>query len=146
MPKLMKQINIISRCAGLFRSERLKDTDLSACHTSYLFTVCRNPGISQDKLAQAICINRSNVTRQLVYLEEHGYVERRQSENDKRMLLVYPTQRALDALPHLQEIVNEWNIYLTGELSEEELKMLSEMLDSLAERAKAYSGGKGSEK
>ncbi|MHB1367115.1 MAG: MarR family transcriptional regulator [Eubacteriales bacterium] len=34
----------------------------------------RNPRISQDKLAHLIYINKSIVTRQLITLEENGYI------------------------------------------------------------------------
>ncbi len=138
MPSLMKHINVIGRCGGMFRSERLKDTDLSSCHTSYILSICHAPGISQDQLARRICINRSNVTRQLTYLEEHGYVERRQSESDRRVLLVYPTQRALDILPTVKAVVREWNEFITEGFSADELEQLEDMLERIAQKARDY--------
>ena len=51
-------------------------------------------GISQEKLAKMIYINKSNVTRNLAVLEKNGYIERRPAENDKRVMLVFPTQKA----------------------------------------------------
>ncbi len=138
MPTLMRQINIISRCSGMFRSERLKGTELSGCHTAYILAVCHNPGISQDQLARHICINRSNVTRQLAYLEEHGFVERRQSETDRRVLLVYPTERAEAILPTVLAVVHEWSDYITAGFSDDELDQLDGMLERIAERAKNY--------
>ena len=80
MPSLMRYINVISRCGAAWRGDKLAGTDIGAPHTSYILTVCRHPGISQDKLAKHIYINKSNVTRNLAYLESCGYVERRQSE------------------------------------------------------------------
>ena len=97
----------------MYRAEQLKGTDLGPIHHSYILTVCNNPGISQDGLAKSICINRSNVTRQLTYLEEKGYVERKVSENDRRVLLVYPTQKAIDSLPEIRKMLRTWNEYLT---------------------------------
>ena len=138
MPTLMRQINIISRCAATYRSEQLKDTELTGIHTAYILTVCRKPGISQDGLAKDICINRSNVTRQLAYLEEHGFVERKQSENDRRVTLVYPTEKAVDILPRVREVVRKWNEYLTEQFSEDELDQLQGMVERLAERAREY--------
>ncbi len=138
MPTLMRQINVISRCGGMFRSDRLKGTDLSGCHTAYILAVCRHPGISQDGLAQHICINRSNVTRQLAYLEEHGFVERRQSESDRRVLLVYPTERAREILPTVLEAVREWNDYITEGFSADELDQLCGMMERIAERARNH--------
>ncbi len=138
MPTLMRQINVISRCSGMFRSERLKGTELNGCHTPYILAVCRHPGISQDQLARHICINRSNVTRQLAYLEEHGFVERRQSETDRRVLLVFPTEKAEAILPAVLDIVHEWSDYITAGFSDDELDQLCGMMDRIAERAREY--------
>ena len=123
----------------MYRAEQLKDTDLGPIHHSYIPTVCNKPGISQDGLAKSICINRSNVTRQLTYLEEKGYVERKVSENDRRVLLVYPTQKSFDILPRIREMLKKWNDYITADFSDEELEQLAEMLGRIAERARNYS-------
>ena len=139
MPKFMKNINIIGRCAGMFRSDKLKDTGLGACHHSYILAVCRNPGISQDELAREICINKSNVTRHLAALEESGYVERKPSEQDKRVTLVFPTEKALDILPTVRSVIREWNEYLTEGMDEEELERFALTLSRIAERARQYS-------
>ncbi len=143
MPTLMRQINIIGRSAGMYRTELLKDTDLNAGHTSYILSLCRHSeGISQEDLARHLCINRSNVTRQLAYLEEHGYIERRPCETDRRVMLVYPTDKAFDILPRVQRIVKEWNDYLTDGFSNDELNLLDRMIERLCKRARDYSIGK----
>ena len=138
MPTIMRQINIISRCAGLYRTDKLRGAELGACHHSYVLAICRTPGISQEELSRHICINKSGVTRHLSYLEEHGYVVRRQSETDRRVTLVYPTEKMQEMLPRVKEIVNEWNTYLTADLNEEELSMFRSVLDHIAQRAKKY--------
>lgn len=139
MPSLMRYINVVSRCGAAWRGDKLRDTDIGAPHTSYILAVCRHPGISQEKLAKKIYINKSNVTRKLAYLEAHGYVERRQSEADRRIVEVYPTQKALDILPVVQGIMSEWNGYLTEDFTEEEMEMFMSMLSRIAARAADYS-------
>ena len=129
----------------MYREKMFKDIDLGACHAHYILAICKNPGISQDKLAQNICINRSNVTRQLSYLEDHGYVERRQSEEDRRVLMVYPTDKAFEILPFVREVTGEWNAYITDGFSADELDQLNDMLTRLAQRAREYAEGKGSD-
>lgn len=138
MPSLMRQINIVSRCNTIFRSDKLRDTDLGENQSSYIICVCRNPGISQDGLARRLFINKSNITRNLASLEAHGYVTRRQSETDRRVTLVYPTEKALAALPQIRAVMREWNAYLAEGMSEEELAQFRAMLGRIAERAAAY--------
>jgi hypothetical protein len=139
MPTIMRQINLISRCEGLYRTDRLRGAELGACHHSYVLVICRNPGISQEELARHICINKSGVTRHLAYLEEHGYVSRIHSEADKRVTLVYPTDKMRQVLPDVKRIVEEWNEYLTAGLTEAELAQFRALLERLALRAKKYS-------
>ena len=50
MPPFMRQINITSRCATLYRERELSGTGLAGCHTPYLLTLFRRPGISQEDL------------------------------------------------------------------------------------------------
>ena len=138
MPSLMRYINVISRCGAVWRGDKLTGTDIGASHTSYIMTVCRNPGISQDKLAKRIYINKSNVTRNLAYLESCGYVERRQKDTDKRVTEVYPTEKAMEILPTVQNMLREWNNYLTEDFSEEEMEMFMSMLSRLAGKAADY--------
>lgn len=137
MPSFMRQINVIGRCAAIYRTDKLTGTELTGIHHSYILTLCRNPGLSQEQLARRIYINKSNVTRHLAQLERNGYVERRQSEDDKRVTLVYPTQKAYDVLPRVTEVIHDWNSYLTEDFSEEEMEQFNAMLSRITQRAKA---------
>lgn len=134
----MRRINAISRCAALFRAERYKDSELYQNHNTYILSICRNPGLTQEQLASKIYINKSNVARQLAYLEQHGFIERRQFEKDKRVLLVYPTQKAQDILPFVVDTNREWNEFITKDFTEEELEQFCLMLDRVEQRAKSY--------
>lgn len=138
MPSLMRHINLISRCSTLFRSDKLRDTDLGENQSSYILCVCRFPGISQDGLSRRLCINKSNVTRNLASLEASGYVTRRQSDTDRRVTLVYPTEKAMEALPHIREVAREWNAYLTEGFTEEETEQFRAMLEKMSARAVEY--------
>ena len=135
MPSLTRMINVISRCATIFRASQLKDTELSGAHHVYIMTLCRNPGMSQDQIAKRIYINKSNVTRHLNQLEKNGFVERKQSETDKRVSLVYPTQKAYDILPRVTEIARSWKAYLTEDFTDEEIEQLNSMLERITKRA-----------
>lgn len=135
MPSFMRKIQVIGRCSNIYRTAALEGTGLSSGHTAYLFTLCRTPGLSQEQLSRRIYVNKSNVTRHLAQLEKSGYVERRQSEEDKRVILVYPTQKAYDVLPRVNEVVKGWNSYLTEEFTEEEMEQFNAMLARITERA-----------
>lgn len=138
MPALMHHLTDIARCASQFRQEELAPLGLKACHASYLAAICKSPGITQDQLARRIFINKSNVARQLAILEEDGFVERRPSPEDRRAVLVYPTQKARDALPRIGEIFRTWEDLVTQDLTQEEREALVSMLAKMKGRAAAW--------
>ena len=135
MPELMHHITNIARCAALYRQEELASLGLKSCHASYLATVCACPGISPDQLARRIFINKSNVARQLVVLEEDGFVERRPSTEDKRAIQVFPTEKALAAMPEITRIFRCWESFVAQDLTEQERQSLVFMLDKLKARS-----------
>jgi len=138
MASTMRYINMISRCSAMYRTDRLAGTELGACHFPYILTLCRNPGITQESLAKMVYINKSNVTRALLYLEQHGFVERKQSESDRRVLLVYPTDKAISMLPEIKSILKDWNEYITADISEEEFNVFISVLEKIAQKSAAY--------
>lgn len=138
MATIMRKVNILSRAEGVFRNDMLKDSSLSPCHHTYILAISKNPGMTQDELARHICINKSGVTRTLAQLEAIGYVERRVCNADKRIMRVYPTDKMLEALPKVVDIVHLWNGYLTEALTDEETKTLNLLLDKVSAQAKKY--------
>lgn len=140
MSALMRQINLICRCGGAYRSDRLADTELLSFHQSFVFAVCNHPGMSQDALARHLCMNKSTVTRRLAFLEEHGYVSRVPSEVDRRVMLVYPTERMQAVLPRVREVTGEWNNAVTENISEEELSVFYAVLGRIADNARSLVG------
>lgn len=73
MPGIIRDITELTRCGTQYRTEKLAPMGLKACHASYLLEICREPGISQDRLARRICINKSNIARQVAVLEEGAF-------------------------------------------------------------------------
>lgn len=139
MPSFMRYISIITRCAIQYRGERLAPCGLNGSHIEYILTICRNPGITQDQLARDIHVNGSNVTRQLTLLEANGFVARRPCPTDRRMTEVYPTQKALESLPFVREVLHRWNEYLTDGFTDAEKDCLTGLLARIVTRAESFS-------
>jgi len=135
MPALMRNITAISRCATAYRQEELAPLGLKAVHASYLATLCRTPGITQEQLAKLIFVNKSNAARQLAVLEEAGFIKRSPSPDDKRAMLVYPTEKAFDVLPQIRQTFRDWENLVAEDLSEEERQLLITCLGKMRARA-----------
>ncbi len=139
MIRFMKSLNNISRSQGIYRTARLSCTgagELSPCHYSLALAICRAPGRSQDELARDLCLNKSTVTRSLAQLEERGFVAREVSGEDKRKIVVTPTDKLLSVHPELLSVTREWSELITDGIAEEELEIFASVLRKLEERAR----------
>lgn len=138
MSDIIRDITEITRCGVQYRTENLAPMGLKACHASYLSEICAEPGISQDTLAQRICINKSNVARQVAVLEEDGFILRKPSASDKRAMELYPTEKTLELLPQIRDILKCWENCITSTLTEEEKELLTSLLARMKDRSATY--------
>ena len=142
MSQIIRDITEITRVGAQYRTDSLAPHGLKACHASYLSEICDCPGISQDKLAARICINKSNVARQAAILEEEGFITRSPSPQDKRCMELYPTEKTLTLLPTIRQILDQWEEYLTEDLTEEEKDLITALLLRMRDKASAWMEGK----
>ena len=138
MSQIIRDITEIARCTTQYRSEALAPMGLKACHASYLTEICANPGISQDQLASRICINKSNVARQAAILEEDGFITRTPYATDKRIMQLFPTQKTLELLPQINQILISLECCLTSDMTEEEKNLLENLLSRTLAKAAAW--------
>ena len=138
MSDIIRDITEITRCGAQYKADNLAVFGLKGCHPSYLGEICACPGISQDKLAQRICINKSNVARQAAILEEDGFIIRKPSETDKRVMELYPTEKTIALMPQITQIIDSWTNSLTEDLTEEEVVLLERALLRMRTKAAAW--------
>lgn len=143
MATFLKNVHLVSRASTQFLDGRLGVEGLCGYHCKYLLTVCHNPGLTQDKIAKIMFVNKSNVARQIGYLAEQGFIERVKSNDDGRAYLVYPTQKALQALPLIREANAEWRKSITEGFTEEEVELLSSLTARLVQNAQKFLEGDG---
>ncbi len=141
MATFLKNVNMVSRSSTLYLDQKLKDGDLRGYHAKYIFCICANPGFSQEEIARSIFVNKSNVARQIKYLSKHGYILRRESGEDKRKTLIYPTEKAEEARKKLHALNEGWRNEITRGFSEEQLKTLMRLTEKLYKNAVEYMEG-----
>jgi DNA-binding MarR family transcriptional regulator len=135
MYDIIRDITEIARVGTQYKIDNFAVYGLKACHASYLMEICNCPGISQDKLAQRICINKSNVARQAAVLEEDGYILRTPSQTDRRVMELYPTEKALAVLPDILQILKNWETSLMTDLTPEEIELAGKVLLRMKDKA-----------
>ena len=138
MSQIIRDIIEIARISVQYRGDQLAPMGLKSCHASYLTEICANPGISQDGLARIICLNKSNVARQAAILEEDGFIVRKSSAADKRVVELYPTEKTLELMPQISQVLKFWETQIADSLTEDERQILSTLLAKMKDQATEY--------
>lgn len=139
----MKQLGEVWRCANLYRTAQYEALGIGSYQDSYILYLCRHPGTPQDALADVIYVHKSNVARQLASLEEKGFITRSPDPADRRSLLVYPTQKAMDAIPAIRAVHRSWNEQVLEGFTESERALVADFSRRLSENAKHAINGEG---
>lgn len=136
-----KDIVGIGRYFRRCRNVYMENFGLKGIHARYLMEVSQTPGVSQDKLAQRLGVDKSNVARQAAMLEDNEFLLRKPSTEDKRVLCLYPTEKTLALLPGLREAMQNWEDAALGCLERQE----KEQLLSLMSKVRIQTEGGGTE-
>lgn len=135
MHQIAQMISELSRCRLQYITDSMQPYELKACHAVNLSHICSRPGISQDTLARLRYADKSSIARQVATLEEEGLITRTPCNDDKRVMKLYPTDKALELLPQINQIMEYWENLLTQDLSEEEIEALTSLLARMKTRA-----------
>jgi MarR family transcriptional regulator, transcriptional regulator for hemolysin len=106
---------------------------LSAAQWRLLVRLNREEGVTQTRLAELLEIEPISVSRLLDRMEESGWIERRQSSQDRRVRLIFPTAHARDVFGRVKSMAGEvFDAALAG-LSEDERAALVGALETMCE-------------
>lgn len=134
MSQISKDFNSINRYLRRNRREYMEPLGLKGIHAWIIVQVCSDPGCSQDQIAKRSWFDKSIIARQVELLEEKGYLTRKASEKDKRVLCVYPTEKMLQFQPGLVAAMEEWENELLQDLTDEERQQFSALLARVCAR------------
>lgn len=134
MSQFSRDINTIDRYLRQHRREYMEPMGLKGIHARLFMLISRKPGCSQEQLARQMWFDKSTIARQLELLEDLGYVSRKPSQKDKRVLCVYPTEKMLAFHPELDEAMQTWERELLCDLTGEELAQLEKILGKIRDK------------
>ncbi len=133
--KFMRNISVISRCATAYREERISKYGLTGNQAPYISLVCMNPSITPKEIAAKMHVNKSTVTRVIDKLEKNGFVKQVRSEEDKRVIQIFPTSKSEEIVGDVRNTFKEWRTLLTEGLDDNQLEMIEQLTELLAKRA-----------
>ena len=138
MSKIIRHLTAISRCGNEYRKQYLSSINLDGRYARCLLEICERPGISQERLSRRLLLDKSTVARQCVSLEEAELILRKPSLEDKRILQLFPTEKALSLQPRLTQAWDSWETLLTQDLTEEEKALVGDILVKMKIRARLW--------
>lgn len=135
MEDLVRWLSVGYRYSLMHMDRVLKPYGLRDSQCVYVIRVCENPGITQDRFLEHFMVNPSNVTRNIVALEQLGFLQRQSNAQDRRTFRLYPTRRAEEAYAELCRLRTEWQASILEALEPEQQKTLLMLLKQIALRA-----------
>ena len=141
---LIRRMHQIS--VGIFMAET-ESLELTPIQFAALQTVNNNPGIDQKTLARVIALDSSTTGGVIDRLQSREMIERRASESDRRVHLLFLTPQGESKLKEAMPIMLKAQERILSPLSDHEkqtfMSLLSQLVNSNNEFSRAPSNTKG---
>ncbi|GAB4511355.1 MAG: hypothetical protein Tsb004_15680 [Allomuricauda sp.] len=82
-----------------------KFDDITVDQAMILILIANHPDMSQEDLGKSTFKGKASVTRMIDLLIDHGYLERKTHETDRRRFRLDPSKKGKSALDQLIEII-----------------------------------------
>jgi DNA-binding MarR family transcriptional regulator len=115
-------------------AERLRKLGLAPPHAGTLRIIHASAGISQQALSAVLGLPPSRLVALLDELEERGLVERRSSEEDRRVYALHLTRKGSGLLDGIAKLAREHDDAMCKALSAEERETLGGLLRRIADQ------------
>lgn len=114
-------------------TQKIKEFDISPEQWSLVFRVVESEGLTQKELSDSTYKDQANTTRSIDRLEKKDLLRRVHNHNDRRIINIYPTNKAIDLVNMIVPISSEFNNLLTKNFTIEEKEELIKLLNRVYE-------------
>ncbi|WP_366922902.1 MarR family transcriptional regulator [Metallumcola ferriviriculae] len=125
-------VSVLYRYGQSFLDRELKMYSISSGQYIFLIILLKRDGMRQEELSRVLNIDKATTARAVKKLEAAGYVRRTTDPRDKRARVVYVTNKAVNIQPVLEEISDKWTDMVTSGFTEEEKKMVIDLMKRLS--------------
>lgn len=129
MKEILREIGKIYRCFDSISNIEFKQFDLAKGQHSYLLRICENPGIIQERVAELLKVDRATASRAIQKLEQSGFVRKENDPENRKILLLFPTEKGMRLYEILQADEVYSNKVALRNISGEEQKTLLALLE-----------------
>ena len=127
IPELLT--NLTTHYNAIFRQYSAQ-VSLTAPQAFHLLSIPAD-GISMSGLANKLGLDTSTLTRNIQKLEKLDLVRRRQDRNDKRILVVYLTDKGQEKVKKIEDSLLDLNFSMMKYIALDDQENIPEMLEKL---------------
>ena len=110
--------------------------NLNGDHWVIILIVRNNPGIIQSKIAKIMNRDKPAITRIIDFMEQEGFVERRNTTNDRRSYNVFLTSGGEKLYENISRIADELSKDILDEVEETNIRIMKNTLAKLIGKMK----------
>lgn len=131
MNDILREVGRIYRCLDSIGNVEFKQFNLAKGQYAYLVRICERPGIIQERVSELLRIDRATASRAIQKLENSELVEKRNHPDNRRIHLLYPTEKGKMLYEILKDEENYSNQTALKGISEDEQRMLLKLLQKV---------------
>lgn len=126
---------VISRAAHHYMKWMGEPYGINAIECLMILHIHQNDASTLEQISKAMVVDKSMTTRGVGKFLEKGWIEKTNSQVDKRAYHVSLTVLGTTIVKELNHKLDKWNDYLAADLSEQQVEQLFHSLESLTKRA-----------
>lgn len=133
--EMRKDISILYRQFQIYINNNTKDLGIGASEYIFLIEMYKNNNVSQEYLSKSLIVDKAATARAIKSLEEKEYIFRIKDENDKRTNRIKLTKKGIKVQGRLINLLEQWNTYITKDISIETLNIVFETIRQMSTKA-----------
>ena len=133
---VFQKLHLLFKMGKEYNHQKIKDSGLSETECIICSFVISHEDCTQDDVVQAFHIDKTTIAKAMVTLEEKGFIERKQSADDKRKKVLKLTAVGKKATLAIGDLHEKWFEQVLSVLSPDEQKTFENYCDRLLEAAK----------
>lgn len=113
---------------GKFIKEIFDETDITRAELPFLIRIRFSEKTTQKELVELFKVSEGYTAKLLRKFEDKGYITRCEDPTNRRKKIVELTDKGIAKTDELIELIKNWELKVTSEMSDEEIKLLKSLL------------------
>jgi DNA-binding MarR family transcriptional regulator len=94
--KILREVGALSRTINTLNDNKYKKFNIQKGQYIFLTRICENPGINLIQLTSILKVDKTTTTKATQKLIKEDYITKKINTDDKRISMLYPTEKALE--------------------------------------------------